>query len=69
MDILKDHDSAQSLRHLGFVVADVAAGMEGFVRSLAAELDRQVYEDPHQKVRVAFLTTRPADPSLNGGGR
>ena len=64
MDILKDHDSAQTLHHLGFVVADVAAGMEGFVRSLAATWDGRVYEDPHQRVKVAFLATRRGDPLI-----
>jgi methylmalonyl-CoA/ethylmalonyl-CoA epimerase len=64
MDILKDRDSAQSLHHLGFVVADIAAGMEGFVRSLAAAWDGRVYEDPYQRVKVAFLSIRPGDPLI-----
>jgi methylmalonyl-CoA/ethylmalonyl-CoA epimerase len=64
MDNLKDHVTAQRLHHLGFVVADITAGMEGFVRSLAATWDGQFYEDPHQKVRVSFLSTRPGDPLI-----
>ena len=64
MDILTDNDSAQSLHHLGFVVANIAAGMEGFVRSLAAAWDGRVYEDPHQRVKVAFLAIRPGDPLI-----
>jgi methylmalonyl-CoA/ethylmalonyl-CoA epimerase len=64
MDILKDHDLVQTLHHLGFVVADVTAGMKGFVRSLAATWDGRVYEDPHQRVKVAFLSIRPGDPLI-----
>jgi methylmalonyl-CoA/ethylmalonyl-CoA epimerase len=64
MDILENHVTAQRLHHLGFVVADIAAGMEGFVRSLAATWDGQVYEDPNQRVKVAFLATRPGDPLI-----
>jgi len=64
MDILKDCDSTRSLHHLGFVVPDIAAGMEGFVRSLAAVWNGRVYEDPFQRVRVAFLATRPEDPLI-----
>jgi methylmalonyl-CoA/ethylmalonyl-CoA epimerase len=64
MEILKDRDSAQALHHLGFVVADIAAGVEGFVRSLAAAWDGRVYEDPLQRVKVAFLAIRPGDPLI-----
>ena len=52
------------LHHLGFVVADIAAAMPGFVRSMAATWDEQIFVDPHQKVKVAFLTTRPGDPQI-----
>jgi len=52
------------LHHLGFVVADIAAAMPGFVRSLSATWDEQIFADPHQKVKVAFLTTRPGDPQI-----
>ncbi len=63
MDILeKDRDSARRLHHIGFVVADIGAGMNGFVRSLAASWDGRIYEDPLQKVKVAFLANRPGDP-------
>jgi len=50
--------------HVGFVVPDIARGMEGFVRSLAAAWDGRVFEDPLQKVRVAFLAARPGDPLI-----
>lgn len=49
------------LHHVGFVVADIATGMEGFKRSLSADWDGRIFEDPHQKVKVAFLQTRPGD--------
>ena len=50
------------LHHVGYVVSNVEAAMPGFVRSLMATWDGRVIEDPLQKVRVAFLATRPADP-------
>jgi methylmalonyl-CoA/ethylmalonyl-CoA epimerase len=52
------------LHHFGFVVADIAAGMAGFTRSLAAHWDGRIYDDPLQKVKVAFLTTRPGDAQI-----
>ena len=52
------------LHHFGFVVADIAAGMAGFTRSLAAHWDGLIYEDPLQKVKVAFMTTRPGDAQI-----
>jgi methylmalonyl-CoA/ethylmalonyl-CoA epimerase len=38
--------------------------MEGFVRSLAASWDGRIYEDPLQKVKVAFLAARPGDTPI-----
>jgi len=52
------------LHHVGFVVADIATAMPGFVRSLAAEWDGRIIEDPLQKVKVAFLSTRPQDGQI-----
>jgi len=52
------------LHHLGFVVRDIAATMPGFLRSMAAAWDSQIFADPNQKVRVAFLTTRTGDPQV-----
>jgi methylmalonyl-CoA/ethylmalonyl-CoA epimerase len=57
-------DSVQRLHHVGFVVADIVVGMEGFVRSMSASWDGRIFEDPHQKVKVAFLSTRPGDPLI-----
>lgn len=53
-----------ALHHVGFVVADMASAMEGFLRSLNASWDRQIWEDPLQRVKVAFLTTRPGEPQI-----
>lgn len=44
------------LHHWGFVVADLRASAAGFVNSLGAVWDGAVYEDPHQRVTVTFLT-------------
>ena len=52
------------LHHLGFVVADIAAAMPGFLLSMNATWDSQIYADPYQKVKVAFLTTRPGDAQI-----
>lgn len=53
-----------SLHHVGFVVPSIADSVEGFVRSLGAQWDGRVYEDPHQRVKVTFLVTRPGDPQI-----
>jgi methylmalonyl-CoA/ethylmalonyl-CoA epimerase len=57
---------ANSLRlhHMGFVVADIANAMPAFVRSMAAEWDGKIFEDPLQKAKVAFMTTRPGDAQI-----
>ena|SRR5690242_603688 len=52
------------LHHVGFVVAEIQAGMEAFVASLGATWNGTVYQDPLQKVRVAFLTTRAGDAQI-----
>jgi len=53
-----------SFHHVGFVVADIAASVEGFARSLGAEWDGCIYEDPHQRVKVTFLSTGRSDPRI-----
>src|SRR5580658_5408825 len=50
-----------SLHHVGFVVAAIVPAMEGFLRSLNASWDEKIFEDPLQKVKVAFLATKPGD--------
>ena len=52
------------LHHVGFVVADIAAAMPEFIRSMGATWDSQIFADPNQKVKVAFLTTRPGDAQV-----
>lgn len=53
-----------ALHHVGFVVADIARSMGGFLRSLNGSWDEQIFEDPHQRVKVAFLSTRPGEPQI-----
>jgi methylmalonyl-CoA/ethylmalonyl-CoA epimerase len=55
---------ALRLHHMGFVVADIATTMPAFVRSMAAQWDGKIFEDPLQKAKVAFLTTRPGDAQI-----
>jgi methylmalonyl-CoA/ethylmalonyl-CoA epimerase len=64
MSTYNDQPLAQRLHHLGFVVANIEAGLKGFVRSLAATWDGKVFEDPFQKAKVAFLATQPDDPLI-----
>ncbi|HEY4365578.1 MAG TPA: VOC family protein [Bryobacteraceae bacterium] len=54
----------RTLHHVGFVVAAIVPAMEGFLRSLNASWDQLVFEDPHQKVKVAFLSTRAGEPQI-----
>jgi methylmalonyl-CoA/ethylmalonyl-CoA epimerase len=49
---------------MGFVVADIAAAMPKFVRSMAAEWDGTIIEDPLQRVKVAFMATRAGDAQI-----
>jgi methylmalonyl-CoA/ethylmalonyl-CoA epimerase len=49
---------------MGFVVADIAAAMPAFSKSMAAEWDGKIFEDPLQKAKVAFMTTRPGDARI-----
>jgi methylmalonyl-CoA/ethylmalonyl-CoA epimerase len=56
--------AALRLHHVGFVVADIATAMPAFTRSMEAEWDGQIFEDPLQKAKVAFLTTRPEDAQI-----
>jgi methylmalonyl-CoA/ethylmalonyl-CoA epimerase len=59
------HDEDRpTLHHIGYVVASIAPAMEGFLRSLNASWDHKIFEDPTQKVRVAFLTTSAGEPQI-----
>jgi methylmalonyl-CoA/ethylmalonyl-CoA epimerase len=52
------------LHHIGFVVPDIEAGMAGFCRSMNATWDGRIFEDPNQRVRVAFLTVQSGDAQI-----
>jgi methylmalonyl-CoA/ethylmalonyl-CoA epimerase len=58
------HDPPLTLHHVGFVVAAIAPAMDGFLVSLNASWDHRIFEDPLQKVKVAFLRTRPGEPQI-----
>jgi methylmalonyl-CoA/ethylmalonyl-CoA epimerase len=49
------------LHHIGYVVSDIAAVIESFVHSLAANWDGRIYEDPIQNAKVTFVVVRPGD--------
>lgn len=55
---------AMRLHHMGFVVADIATAMPAFTRSMVATWDGRIFEDPLQRVKVAFMTTRPGDAQI-----
>lgn len=55
---------ALRLHHVGYVVADIEAAMPGFVRTLGAVWDGRIWEDPVQRVKVAFLITAPEDAQI-----
>jgi len=52
------------LHHLGFVVPDIRDALDRFARSLGATSDGRIWEDPHQSVKVSFLTTQPNDAQV-----
>lgn len=52
------------MHHVGYVVENIASVMEDFVHSLNARWDHRIFEDPLQKVKVAFLTTQPGQPQI-----
>jgi methylmalonyl-CoA/ethylmalonyl-CoA epimerase len=52
------------LHHIGYVVASIDVAMPGFIRSMGASWNGQIFHDPNQKVKVAFLTTRREDAQL-----
>jgi methylmalonyl-CoA/ethylmalonyl-CoA epimerase len=58
------HERPLSLHHVGFVVAAIVPAMEGFLRALNASWDEKIFEDPLQKVKVAFLATKTGDAQI-----
>jgi methylmalonyl-CoA epimerase len=49
---------------MGFVVSDIETAIPAFVSSLGAQWEQRIFDDPYQRVRVTFLTTRPGDPQI-----
>jgi methylmalonyl-CoA/ethylmalonyl-CoA epimerase len=45
------------LHHVGFVVACISDGVEGFMKCMGADWDREIFHDPLQKAKVTFLRT------------
>jgi methylmalonyl-CoA/ethylmalonyl-CoA epimerase len=62
--MVPDEFVAMHLHHIGYVVESIEKAMPGFLRSLGARWDGQIFEDPHQKVRVAFLSTDSLDAQI-----
>jgi methylmalonyl-CoA/ethylmalonyl-CoA epimerase len=53
------------LHHVGFVVSEIQAVIQGFTRSLGASWDSRIFHDPLQKVRVTFLqVAQPGDAQV-----
>ncbi len=61
---MTDGAGQSALHHVGFVVRDITAAVPGFIRSMAAAWDGRVYDDPHQRVKVTFLSTRAGDAQI-----
>jgi methylmalonyl-CoA/ethylmalonyl-CoA epimerase len=53
-----------ALHHIGFVVAEIQSSIQAFRASLGAGWNGLVYEDPKQKVKVAFLATGPSQGQI-----
>lgn len=45
------------MHHVGFVVQSIGRSIDGFAHLLSARWTGETFEDPIQKVRVAFLVT------------
>jgi methylmalonyl-CoA/ethylmalonyl-CoA epimerase len=50
--------------HIGFIVSDIGQTIDGFLRSLHASWDGIIFEDPIQRVKVAFLSTGAGDGQI-----
>jgi methylmalonyl-CoA/ethylmalonyl-CoA epimerase len=50
--------------HVGFIVSSIAQTIDGFERSLQATWDGTVFDDPIQKVKVAFLSTGAGEAQI-----
>ena len=53
------------LHHIGFVVYSIQTEIEGFAASVGAHWNGEIFEDPWQQARVAFLqSASPTDASI-----
>jgi methylmalonyl-CoA/ethylmalonyl-CoA epimerase len=56
---LANRDSMR-LHHMGFVVRSIDNEIDNFLKSFAATWDGRVFNDPIQKVKIAFLRSSAA---------
>ena len=52
------------MHHVGFVVQNIESSMPGFLNSMNATWNNQVFHDPIQRVQVAFLATAGSDVQI-----
>ena len=56
---------SERLHHTGFVVESITAVMESFCRAVGGSSWSEIWHDPLQRVRVAFIyPSRLGDPSI-----
>ena len=53
--MIENPQAERRLHHVGVVVHDIEAEVEGFARSIGATWDGRTFHDPLQKVKVTFL--------------
>lgn len=56
--------SALRLHHIGFVVDSIPKSIDSFLRMFQAAWDEKIFDDPIQKAKVTFLTTRAGDGQI-----
>lgn len=62
---LSGADSGEArFHHVGFIVSNIEQTIDGYQRSLQATWDGRIFEDPLQRVKVAFLSTGPGDAEI-----
>ena len=57
-------ETPERLHHIGFVVPSIEDAVSGFISSFQMDWDEEVFFDPLQTVRVAFLRHRSAEAPL-----
>lgn len=58
------NEKSYRLHHVGFVVKNIEASTSGLTRTLGASWNGEIFADPHQRVRVAFLMLVPGDAQI-----